>query len=382
MPPETELLVHISAPCGASDDARYRKEAQNCLLFKPANRHSLFCSDVHETAVNAAFDIAPSTAEDNDTEYSNVDLSSFETPGGLTKGLAKIHVARTPIDYRPQTAPSSTTCIKETPFLHRRSQSDSWEQSSSLIPDSQPSRRLAIPFSKRHYDSRSLSPSSLLGSPSAKRRRLIFPVSTCHATEVKPSLPPNDGELDLEISFPSERLRSILAPPPRPSNEPFKTYITSPLALINTHLPLPAFYVSLQAQPPLRELEIHERGHWAFSISAFSAEHKAKVWTYLEKFIGAGRAGRVSCFLEEVRKDVVEKMKKRPSIMPVNEAHEQAQPCEAEGGADTEEFMKVYCMGEAVPSIWLLLFIATTRQVKGRRAQWIDASGMVVVQMH
>lgn len=42
---------------------------------------------------------------------------------------------------------------------------------------------------------------------------------------------------------------------------------------------------------------------------------------------------------------------------------------------------KVYCWGEIVPEIWLLLFMASHRQIKGCGAAWIDAGGEVIVQM-
>lgn len=381
MLPATELLVHISAPCGASDDARYRKEAQGYLLFKSANRHSICpldssAGDGTEAASSTALDIAPLVDEDKETDNGNVDLSSLKTPGRIPQRLPKIHVTRTPLDCRPQTAPASTSCIKETPvpLLHRRSQSDSWKQPSSFIPDSQPYVSSAISPPKRRYCSKSSSPSSSLSSPSSKRRRIISSGVT------RASSPRLDRQLGLKTSDSSKSLRSILDPPPRPSNAPFKTYITAPLALITAHLPLPAFYINFQAHPPYRQLKIHERGHWAFSISSFSVEHKIKVWTYLEKFIGEGRAGRVSCFWEYVAED----MNKEPASAQPNETsktHDRTLPRKVEGSAGKEEFLKIYCMGEAVPSIWLLLFIATTRQIKGCRAQWIDASGMVVVQM-
>ena len=390
MLPATELLVHISAPCGASDDARYRKEAEGYLLFKPANRHSLCqlelsAGDETKVAASTVLDTVPVAIEDKETDHGNVDLSSLKTPGRVPRRLPQILVTRTPLECRPQTAPPSISCIKETPvpLLHRRSQSDSWEQPSSFIPDSQPSVSLAISLPKRRHQSKSPSSSSLLSSPSSKRRRVISSRASLAAKD-SPSSPLPNRQLDWKTLVSSQSLRSILGPPPRPSDKLFKTYITAPLALITAHLPLPVFFTTFQAQPPYRQLKIHERGHWAFSISSFSVEHKIKVWTYLEKFIGEGRAGRVSCFLEEAANHVSEDMNKIPAKAQPNRANKTPDcplPCEVEGGEGKEELLKVYCMGEAVPSIWLLLFIATTRQIKGRRAQWIDASGTVVIQM-
>lgn len=388
--PATELLVHISAPCGASDDARYRKEAQGYLQFKPANWHPLCRLDFSAgDGINAAsspvFDVAAHVDEDKETDHGTVDLSGLQTPGRKPQRLPKIHVTRTPLDCRPQTAPPSISCIKETPvpLLHRRSRSDSREQSSSFIPDSQPAGSFANSLPKRRHRSKSPLPRLSLSSPSSKRRR--FKQSGVSLVAEAPSSSPlRDRRLDWKPPVSSQSGRSILDPPPKPSNASFKTYITAPLALITAHLPLPTFYVSFQAQPPNRQLKTHERGHWSFSISSFSVAHKKKVWTYLEKFIGEGRAGRVSCFLEEMKNEIVEEAKKWPAMAQSGDnskTHDRTLPEEREDSPGKEEFLKVYCMGEAVPSIWLLLFIATSRQIKGRRARWIDASETIVVQM-
>lgn len=48
---------------------------------------------------------------------------------------------------------------------------------------------------------------------------------------------------------------------------------------------------------------------------------------------------------------------------------------------DRGNVCKVYCWGEIVPEIWLLLFMASHRQIKGCGAAWIDAGGEIIVQM-
>lgn len=389
MPPAAELLVHISAPCLASDDARYRKEAQEYLRFKSANRQSLHYFEQRiggvEAAASAESEAISLTTDGNETEYSNVDLSSLKTPGQIPQGLSKINVARTPLEYRPPIAPESISCINQTPFKfpHGRSQPDPREQPHSFVPDSQIPRSPTFSASKRLHHSRSPSPNSLSSSPSSKRRRIIVPARLRLTAEATPPSPSQELHLDWKTGISDESKFSVFAPP-KPSNGLFKTYVTPSLALITAHLPLSTFYISFQAQPPCRRLNIHERGHWSLSISSFSAEHKKKVWAYLERFIGAGSAGRVSCFLEEARQDGEEEMTSESAVRQPDKKSKicgQAAACESKNGAGKEEFLKVYCMGEVVPSIWLLLFMATTRQIKGRQAQWIDASGMVVVQM-
>ena len=47
-----------------------------------------------------------------------------------------------------------------------------------------------------------------------------------------------------------------------------------------------------------------------------------------------------------------------------------------------EEVAKIYCFGEVVGEIWIVLFLATERKIKGVGANWIDASEEAVVIMN
>lgn len=155
----------------------------------------------------------------------------------------------------------------------------------------------------------------------------------------------------------------ILAPPPNPSSKPFKTHLTLSLAILATKLPLLRFYTHLQSTQPLRPLRILERGHWTFPTTSFSPTLWDTFWKYLKDFIGAGRASwGVWCVVETC-----------PDLDSKNQ--------DGHNGDDTCKVCKVYCWGEIVPEIWLLLFMASHRQIKGCGAAWIDASGEVIVQM-
>ena len=55
--------------------------------------------------------------------------------------------------------------------------------------------------------------------------------------------------------------------------------------------------------------------------------------------------------------------------------------CFREANDGGEEVAKIYCWGEIVREVWLLLFIASHRKVIGAGAEWIDAGGEVVVVM-
>lgn len=60
-----------------------------------------------------------------------------------------------------------------------------------------------------------------------------------------------------------------------------------------------------------------------------------------------------------------------------NQVQVQAQaPTQQQG-----EVVKIYCWGEVVGEVWMLLFIASKRDIKGVGARWVDAGGVPVVLM-
>ena len=57
----------------------------------------------------------------------------------------------------------------------------------------------------------------------------------------------------------------------------------------------------------------------------------------------------------------------------VGQSHEVPRP---EG-----EVVKIYCWGEVVGEMWLMLFVGSRRAIKGVGARWVDAGGVAVVCM-
>lgn len=476
MTPSTEILVHVSAPSRASDDARYRREAVGYVHFEAGVRHAVL---VHENSVPptsepASLIVQGGGASFSDTEWplnpsdpstqsslrSSREVQKRTVPGrtvGTTTGPSRtpedsraglshfpisatqalkpwsklsskspyIHVEHTPANPRPRSAPTSPDYVQETP-RSRRAQSDSWETPPSVIPDSQPS----LPYLKRPLPSSSPSPTHQSSSRSPKRRRrqssspsfeassqvcrsLPAPASPSlqlqrpHSSSSRPTPERHRSPLSGSAPLPFVTVLAIYAPPPQPSIEPFETHITPYLEILVNHLPLITFFTPQQLQPPVRALRVHERGHWAFRIPAFPPGEWLKFWSYLETFIRMGRASfGVSCVVEGRRNmggrsgnvggepeelegiDVAERRRGREFETGRSE----------EGRADTENkkqapneealmqsvenpLLKLYCWGEIVPHIWLLLFTASHRRIKGCGAQWIDFRGEVIIQM-
>lgn len=262
----TEILVHISAPSRASDDARYRREVQGYLNFEAETRLEIRLDrEEEQNTIHSSF----LNSESGESDYGDVDLSSIKTPGRIPGTSAHIDCVRTPANCLLNNAPSISAKACETPVL-RRSQSDSWEPPPSVVPDSQPS----LPHLKRSIR---LS-SSFTDLPSPKRRCLSSP------PRAKPAIPLQDSPLSetpnpqpsspslprvkpatlIPISPLSEVPKSqppspspslppfphlVRSPPPFPDDVPFKTHITPCLALLHEHLDLQLIYIDLQLHP-------------------------------------------------------------------------------------------------------------------------------------
>lgn len=167
----------------------------------------------------------------------------------------------------------------------------------------------------------------------------------------------------LPISFPVE----IHPPKPPVSSGPFKTHITPTLLMLTERLkPAKTYIPTFQT----RALDPLERGYW-FVRFDLTADHAGRdrgaldgptwpyalfdaFWSFLSDFIGRdGRAGwGVWCILERDGDS-------RPSQVT----------------------LKVYAWGEVAMHIYLLLFLASERRIRGMGAQWKDSRDEVVVQM-
>ncbi|KAF6236625.1 hypothetical protein HO173_005406 [Letharia columbiana] len=332
-------------------------------------------------------------------------------PWTTTKQTPHLLIERTPALPRPRTAPTPSTS-SQAPRL-RRSQSDSWHTPPSVIPDSQPTppslgppEISSSPYLKRPFASSSPSPTRRASPPTAKRPRLQVPSSPPSEdppVEARPpatapfSSPPSTKRPRLEVpsspppenpavaarspafapssSSPSAddppgspppphdtpRTLEIHPPRPKPSNSAFETHLTYSLTNIATRLPLADFFQPVKSTRTPRVLE---RGHWLVPINRWDEKLKRDFWDYLTTFVGRGQAGWGTWCVWETQEPIRAKDGDKENQTP-----------------QRREVVKVYCWGEVVGEIWLLLFIASTRNVKRIGAQWVDAGGVAVVFM-
>ena len=456
MHPLCEILVHISAPSGASADKRYRQQASNLLQFQPGNRIDILPArygndqgqDTNASEGKGFGKAHPVPGEDLDSEYGSFDASLLATPGPaagrdlgalrtiLRKSVtkkplippallpetplskcpppeihalssahpqndsmakkeideSKILVAQTPTSPRPRMAPLAN--LQKSPRPLRRSQSGAWEPPST-VPDSQP-----IFHPPKH--SISSSPQSSMyqrASPNPKRRRqqTSSPAQgprTSVATDVRSSQP-SQKDFALVIHSSSQyttpskssnvkTIHSVAAPPPPVDITPFRTHITRDLDVLAAGMEksmkkaIAAEFSDKQEYPPSRTLRVHERGHWNVHIDSFPPELKEHMWLFLESVVTSGRAGFNILLVVEEREHFP-----RPNQQATRTrlSVDRSKVHPKSNNRKKEEVLKLYCWGEVVVHMWIMLFIATKRQIKGLRAQWIDAAGEVVVQM-
>ncbi|RYO94725.1 hypothetical protein DL764_007782 [Monosporascus ibericus] len=97
----------------------------------------------------------------------------------------------------------------------------------------------------------------------------------------------------------------------------------------------------------LRDLRPTERGYWLLDCSTWSAKLKHDAWAFLANYVGTGTAGwGVSC-----RRD-----------------------------ADFR-WLRTYCWGVTVPHIYLLLYLATQREILFTGTSWVDGEGKTAIIM-
>ncbi|KAI4088790.1 MAG: hypothetical protein LQ344_005843 [Seirophora lacunosa] len=412
-----EILVHAAAPSRGSDDTRYRKEALGILRFDCIKRHDILPTNTDKTS--AGEHVPPTLPQDSNTSTDPAPrlhltnaLTNWATPT-LTRPSPKLLVGRTPapplrdraslraadvlihrtpIDQqRPKTAPSGPSTIQETPNLPRVL-SDSFETPPSIIPDSQPTPCSQQKNRKRPLEENS-SPSPTRHAASAKRSKFCVeeegegegedpeewtqpedtstpllpdppPSSPSKTTASPTSSPPSEENTSI---IPTYRRRQSFPPYPKPGNGPFSTHLTPSLLRLQRDCKL-----FTQKVHPLRPIGALERGHWRFAIPATQEEaswdHEAreKMWAFLQDTVGKGRAGW--------------------NVWAVFEEGLFLDDDDAGGGKEIEKGkvkgrVKVFCWGEIVKEVFALLVVATDRMVKRWGAQWVDAGGVVVVDM-
>ncbi|KAH8885188.1 hypothetical protein GQ53DRAFT_797366 [Thozetella sp. PMI_491] len=357
---DAELLVHIAAPSRAADDTRYRSLAQAYVDFEPVSRTSLFPAESRQQTHG---DGEPANLSSQPVELPSF-ISSVELSfGSASDNLRSPRVLALPTDNAQQEAAGS------------------WHPPPSVIEDSMPDNNLAMPqFCSptrilEYYLSGFESNHAMVGDPSStplqssssradseppqnKRRRSSLmedppqglgrstsdmgprqefvqeQIKTLHSRKLRRSCQSLDG---LEIHAP--------APPVSCADVEPSMMVTEQLAKLARDADMSRHFVEPRVQT--RELRALERGHWYVDCAGWSMNKRQEIWRFLTNYVGAGEAGwGVWC-----RRDAA------------------------------FTYLRLFCWGQIVGHMYLMLYLATKRDILYMRVSWIGADGQDVITM-
>ena len=154
---------------------------------------------------------------------------------------------------------------------------------------------------------------------------------------------------------------SVRPPEPGVSLSPFTTNVTPLLAsLVAPESKITASYHPIAVTRELRPLE---RGYWLLvtpSEAKWPMAARVACWQYLTKVVESGGAGwGIWCTRNDNPRGIVDW------------SEDAGQGCE----------IRVYCWGEVVRHVYLLLYVASHSKVRKLGMTWVDAEGEVVVRM-
>ncbi|GAD99726.1 hypothetical protein NFIA_089920 [Paecilomyces variotii No. 5] len=481
----SEILVHVSAPSRARDDARYRALAEAAAVFEPVSRQCVFSGEEidyshpgseagsprptaassldQEEEINSGDELesaisrqkyipidkvlsvtkSPSPHSEEPREF--VAISSTNLPRGLPDNEGSYN---SPSDHQLRLrvntgSPDSKGDAISEQQPQQSCVSGSLETPLSVIPDSQPippapeadGRRsghlqpLDVQVERSfHSDTsntgkrRRLNPDSSAGSsatdtrvPSSvlkdgeqpggsnqenqpeKRASSITSASSSHDSAMDASLQRAVHESDQPPSL--DVLPLMLHPQSPPvSTGGFSTHITPTLRMLAERLKISRTYQPLRQA---RELDKLERGFWYVRIciatlregyreeqerqnsahcpnarkaNQWTVSFFTRFWSFLADFIvKEGRAGwGVWCILEDASdpKSDIERPSEGPEISSDDVPH-----------LYTQLALKVYTWGEVAPHVYLLLFLASERRIRGMGAQWKDSAENTIIEM-
>ncbi|KAK4957066.1 hypothetical protein LTR10_005024 [Elasticomyces elasticus] len=155
--------------------------------------------------------------------------------------------------------------------------------------------------------------------------------------------PPNPA-----ATFPFADLPLTIRPPePEIAINEFTTHITPTLSWLACSDRIKDVYTPVSISRPLLPLE---RGYWLVDTSSWPTEAQIAFWRFLESKVGGGDVGWGLW-------------------------------CTRDGDEEVFGKVQVFCWGEVVREVYLMLYVASTSRVRKCGLRWVDGEGEVVVQM-
>lgn len=430
---DCEILVHVDAPALTTDDVAYRRLAQAYLDFQPGRVTKLPQPDAHGTGINGDTlpemqDAVPSSDQNlapasQNSVHPVTDSQDLSFEGALdNRNSPRLRVEQEVSYDEALVIPSS--------LPEASSSQQSWCAPPSEIGDSYPMPNIISHISPSrilrqwtaHQTAIPSTPnvtkdvlptqlagfaSSQRGSPGGPRGRVANSVKAVCATASSPSSARKrlrdheDTENDIaditHVTASDPTSASRPGPSPRAESEPvlskrsktshespslrnqanplsrslsettprrIKTSCNSleiwsepppvgvndivPSDLVSEKLGKLSRQLSSRYRPELsRDLQPFERGYWLVDSSAWNGKTHMEFWDFLKKYVEGGLAGwGVWCRRDEAR-------------------------C----------WVRFYCWGHIVKHIYLLLYLASGRQMKLTGAEWRDGGGEMVLRV-
>ncbi|KAK4892499.1 hypothetical protein LTR27_008963 [Elasticomyces elasticus] len=140
---------------------------------------------------------------------------------------------------------------------------------------------------------------------------------------------------------------TIQPPEPEVAINEFTTHITPTLSWLASSDRIKDVYTPVSVSRPILPLE---RGYWLIDPSPWPTEAQIAFWKFLENKVGTGDVGwGVWCLRD--------------------------------GDTSTFGKVQVFCWGEVVKHVYLMLYVASTSRVRKCGLRWVDGEGEVVVRM-
>ncbi|KAK5744761.1 hypothetical protein LTR17_001837 [Elasticomyces elasticus] len=140
---------------------------------------------------------------------------------------------------------------------------------------------------------------------------------------------------------------TIRPPEPEVTINEFTTHITPTLSWLASSDRIKDVYTPVSVTRSLLPLE---RGYWLIDPSPWPTEAQIAFWKFLENKVGTGDVGWGVW-------------------------------CVRDGGERGLGKVQVFCWGEVVKHVYLMLYVASTSRVRKIGLRWVDGEGEVVVQM-
>ncbi|KAF1932191.1 uncharacterized protein M421DRAFT_416923 [Didymella exigua CBS 183.55] len=141
-------------------------------------------------------------------------------------------------------------------------------------------------------------------------------------------------------AFPPPPVISVARPEALPSQ------ITKHLAVIKTKNPTRFEPLNIR-----RNLQSDERGFWRVDCTRWSSNAQRDLWLSLCEYVCSGLLGWATTLHRE------------------------------NGAQESLGVFRLYCWGEVVEHTWLLLWLCSKGKASGTGSKWVDANGIVVIEM-